>query len=200
LFLPKNSPQDKPQKATEFYLDNQNIDEVSNPHFKRYVADQQYIRSVKENHRTIYQVWKLTSNCGRSMLQWMFISAILAFAFGVGYYFMGGSICFNQDSLTRFFFGKSKPSFFGCIYYSVVTFTTLGFGDIIPVNDLARFVVMLEVILGYIMLGGLISIFSNKLARRSWLESLSFTLSGKCKTQTEIERGNPSTIRVLAIL
>jgi len=54
-------------------------------------------------------------------------------------------------------------------YYSVVTFTTLGFGDITPkVNEpLMQFYVMVEVVLGYIMLGGLISIFSNKLARRA---------------------------------
>lgn len=54
------------------------------------------------------------------------------------------------------------------MYYSVVTFTTLGFGDIVPIGHFwARFFVVLEVILGYIMLGGLISIFANKLARRS---------------------------------
>jgi hypothetical protein len=53
------------------------------------------------------------------------------------------------------------------IYYSVVTFTTLGFGDIVPKTNLAALLVMAEVILGYVMLGGLISIFATKLARRS---------------------------------
>jgi hypothetical protein len=49
----------------------------------------------------------------------------------------------------------------------VVTFTTLGFGDIKPVTNEAAWWVMAEVIAGYIMLGGLISILANKLARRS---------------------------------
>ncbi|MCH8291504.1 ion transporter [Candidatus Poribacteria bacterium] len=53
------------------------------------------------------------------------------------------------------------------MYYSVVTFTTLGFGDIVPKTAWARFFVTFEVILGYVMLGGLIGIFANKLARRS---------------------------------
>jgi hypothetical protein len=53
------------------------------------------------------------------------------------------------------------------IYYSIVTFTTLGFGDIYPKPGWLQFWVALEVILGYIMLGGLISILANKLARRS---------------------------------
>ena len=53
------------------------------------------------------------------------------------------------------------------IYYSVVTFTTLGFGDITPKTLEASRWLMAEVILGYVMLGGLISIFANKIARRS---------------------------------
>jgi len=52
-------------------------------------------------------------------------------------------------------------------YFSIVTFTTLGFGDITPANKAGEIWLALEVILGYIMLGGLISIFANKLARRS---------------------------------
>ena len=53
------------------------------------------------------------------------------------------------------------------IYYSVVTFTTLGFGDIVPQTQEAAWWVMAEVIIGYIRLGGLISILATKLARRS---------------------------------
>ena len=53
------------------------------------------------------------------------------------------------------------------IYYSVVTFTTLGFGDIVPQTSKAAWWVMAEVILGYTRLGGLISIMATKLARRS---------------------------------
>ena len=53
------------------------------------------------------------------------------------------------------------------VYYSVVTFTTLGFGDVVPKTNEAAWWVMAEVIVGYIMLGGLISIFATKIARRS---------------------------------
>ena len=51
-------------------------------------------------------------------------------------------------------------------YYSIVTFTTLGFGDIIPKTTIAAMCVTVEVILGYVMLGGLITIFASKLSRR----------------------------------
>jgi len=53
------------------------------------------------------------------------------------------------------------------VYYSVVTFTTLGFGDITPKTLGSAYWVMAEVVNGYLALGGLISILANKLARRS---------------------------------
>ena len=62
---------------------------------------------------------------------------------------------------------KTAPTWATMLYFSVVTFTTLGFGDVTPKTWLAELVVGLEVIAGYVMLGGLISIFANKLARRA---------------------------------
>jgi len=49
------------------------------------------------------------------------------------------------------------------------TFTTLGFGDITPNihSWRAQVIVTFEVVVGYVMLGGLISIFANILARRN---------------------------------
>ena len=49
------------------------------------------------------------------------------------------------------------------LYFSVVTFSTLGFGDVTPCNMAGQIAVMCEVFLGYVMLGGLISIFAMKL-------------------------------------
>ena len=63
---------------------------------------------------------------------------------------------------------QGAPVNFGsALYFSIVTFTTLGFGDVVAASRAARVLVGLEVIVGYIMLGGLISILANKLARRS---------------------------------
>lgn len=47
-------------------------------------------------------------------------------------------------------------------YFSAVTITTLGFGDIAPISDKARWAVALESILGIIFIG----LFLNALARR----------------------------------
>ena len=88
----------------------------------------------------------------------MLIAVVFAFIYHT---FGCDSITFSVDMA-----GK-QPDLRAYLYYSVVTFTTLGFGDIIPKTNWARLAVGAEVVLGYVMLGGLISIFANKLARRS---------------------------------
>jgi len=62
-------------------------------------------------------------------------------------------------------FGAHRD-FLASLYFSVVTMTTLGYGDILPTSAVARAVVMVQVLLGYMMLGGLLTIFNNKMARR----------------------------------
>ena len=49
------------------------------------------------------------------------------------------------------------------MYFSVVTFTTLGYGDILPISPLGKIMVIAEVSIGYIMLGLLVAIFSQRM-------------------------------------
>lgn len=50
-------------------------------------------------------------------------------------------------------FWKEPLSFVQSIYFSVVTITTLGYGDIVPVNDAARILTALEALLGLLFIG-----------------------------------------------
>lgn len=52
-------------------------------------------------------------------------------------------------------------------YFSTVTFTTLGFGDYYAKTASGEALVILEVICGYITLGLMLSVLSDKIARRS---------------------------------
>ncbi len=70
-----------------------------------------------------------------------------------------GAFNVSNDGLNDF----SWPTM---VYYSVVTFTPLGFGDVVPKTLGAACWVMAEVITGYIMLGSLISIFTTELVPR----------------------------------
>jgi hypothetical protein len=66
-----------------------------------------------------------------------------------------------------FDFGGSSSSWLTPFYHSVVTYTTLGFGDITPRHWAGEILVIVEVILGYTTLGLVLSILANKVARRS---------------------------------
>jgi uncharacterized protein YjbI with pentapeptide repeats len=135
------------------------------PLIARRTKDAWYLHSFKKSYPNIYRLWKITSNCGQSFIRWMFLSLIIAAFFAALYHciyvFYPGGPAFKGQYIS------SDYPFLSFFYYSIVTFTTLGFGDIIPTNVFTQLIVMLEVVLGYIMLGGLISIFANKLARRS---------------------------------
>jgi hypothetical protein len=126
------------------------------PEINRMTKDAWFLNDFKNNHPFIYKLWKLTSNCGRSILRWAAWALGIAGLFAVVYMLIGPE-AFNPRDYT----------WFSWFYYSIVTFTTLGFGDITPIKWSSEILVTIEVIFGYVMLGGLISIFANKLARRS---------------------------------
>ena len=164
----------KRQRATEFYLDSQHVDEVENPFFKRYVADQQYIRAFNQANPVLARLWRWSSDYGRSLALWASWSILFVFLFTIAYRFPAPSwmLSWLADFVPHFHqttdaYSGKPLTFWGCFYFSVVTFTTLGFGDVVGDNAAARFLVTLEVIVGYVMLGGLISIFANKFASRS---------------------------------
>ena len=52
-------------------------------------------------------------------------------------------------------------------WFSIVTFTTLGYGDVLPIRWIGELLVIIEVVLGYSMLRLLLSILANKVARLS---------------------------------
>ena len=135
----------------------------SSPRFVRFARDQEFIEEVRGNSQHLrywlfYLPWLISSDCGRSFMLWAGWSVLIALVFAFQYWSMGTA---QLDP------GHLDHSYWSMLYYSVVTFTTLGFGDIVPKTEAAAMWVMLEVAIGYVMLGGLISIFSNKLARRS---------------------------------
>lgn len=168
-FIKKNKKNFRYSNKTEFLPDNFKFilgDEViaRYPIISRKIRDDMFLLRFKEMHKWPFKVWFLFADCGRSFFRWalwcMLIALIFAFVYYNFFYLK------NQNLFEAKYISKSWPGF-SFIYYSVVTFTTLGFGDIIPKSGWLQFWVMIEVILGYIGLGGLISILANKLARRS---------------------------------
>lgn len=124
---------------------------------RRQILDQNYIHEFRNRgagHRIIFWVWWLTSDCGRSMLRWGVCTLLVTVFFGLGYMMVDVDFGPNPTDVSPF-------------YFSLVTITTLGFGDILPRSMGAQIMVMSEVAIGYMMLGGMLSIFSDKMARRA---------------------------------
>lgn len=179
-------------ETTDFFELNTNtvMDGSTNPYLKRYIDDEQWIKSWRErgggSRKALFVFWEVMSHCGRSFFLWASWSLSIALIFGFlyaqypfpswlswipGFEWLLTNVphpVLHIDSklgatgeLIR------ETTGFTPYYFSIVTFTTLGFGDVTPLGLAGEVWLAIEVVLGYVMLGGLISIFANKFARRS---------------------------------
>ena len=124
---------------------------------RREILDQNYLYEFRNRdrlHSVIYSVWKLTSDCGRSFTRWGLLTALTAVCFAMIYTMVEIDYGDYETPLSPF-------------YFSVVTLTTLGYGDALPASMPAQIVVLFEVVIGYVMLGGVLSIFANRMGRRA---------------------------------
>ena len=124
---------------------------------RRFIMDENYLYEFRTQNQVsaiLYKIWWLTSDCGRSFVRWGLWTMGVAFIF---------ALIFNFLELDY----GDYPSTFSPLYYSFVTLTTLGYGDVVPASPLAQIVSVIEVVVGYVALGGLLSIFATKMARRA---------------------------------
>jgi len=145
------------EKAVWIGADTRGVDHRGAFLILRHIRDENYIfefRNRSRYHSVLYWIWWLTSDCGRSLLRWALSIMVLSLVFA-GLY-----------GLVEIDYGPYKTPF-SAIYYSIVTLTTLGYGDVVPISLGAQIVVIAEALLGYVGLGGLLSILANKMARRA---------------------------------
>lgn len=135
-----------------------------NERLKKMLKEEAFVEEFALKHPWLYKLWIVTSDCGRSIGLWLLWMFITINGFAVTYLWVGAD-AFNFT--TKIGSMASQEHYLLYVYYSMVTFTTLGFGDITPVTPIAMFIVIFEVIVGFIMLGLLISLLANKVASRS---------------------------------
>jgi hypothetical protein len=137
--------------------------------FKRMAADQSYIDSMHWHwHRNPFQrmlffAWGWI-DYGRGLYRILFMALLLISMFGEIYSHYPDMVGLNCKPTT------DKCALHGAFtpfYFSVVTYTTLGFGDISAQTTEGEVAVAVEVLLGYLTLGLLSSVLADKVARRS---------------------------------
>ena len=129
--------------------------------FKRAAADQDFIDTLEAHLKgtrrmALFRAWGLI-DYGRSLLRVAAISFGLAAIYGVIYRIFPQILDYKDSANTWF-----TP-----YYFSIVTYTTLGFGDVRPATLAGEIIVSSEVILGYTTLGLLLSVLAQSIARRS---------------------------------
>jgi hypothetical protein len=127
--------------------------------FKTLAMDQCFIEEYKCKHKYGHFFWKLFSDCGRSMSRWLSWCVVVVMFFSYLHY----SFLKEEFNITD----NTVPNFFDVMYYNVMMFVTLGVDKIQPNETVGRVLIVVELIVAYIMLGGLVSIFTNRLAKRS---------------------------------
>ena len=145
-------------KGANFVLSRmKNADLSGSALLRRYIEDQNYLAEFREQRPILYKLWKISCDCGRNVWWWIGWSGFIVWFFGSLF------LTFLTNSLEV----SSVDNLFAAYYFSIVTFTTLGFGDVTPLTLGAQIAVVCEVILGYVMLGGLVSLLAVRLARRA---------------------------------
>ncbi|WP_294344504.1 ion channel [Prosthecochloris sp.] len=110
--------------------------------------NQQRIASLESAHPKFALFLRVTCDYGRSFTRFFGWATGVILFFGLLYFLIPGAI--------------SQHGILNSVYFSFVTFTTLGFGDITPVSMVAKLLVIVEVVMGYIMLGLLVAIVSRR--------------------------------------
>jgi len=87
-----------------------------------------------------------------------------AFTFTYAFVYFAGQLIEYSDGATEIDF-TTLGGFLTCFYFSVVTFTTLGFGDISPVTDAGRAVASVEAFTGAFMIALFVLVFGRKMIR-----------------------------------
>ncbi|MBT3326196.1 MAG: potassium channel family protein [Gemmatimonadales bacterium] len=165
LRRPGRYPKGPPGLGSRFVMDTEHIYEPTNPLFKRHVADQQFVRSYRDDHPRLGKLWRWSCDYGRSSVRWVAIS--LAVLLGSAWAYSPCSDWALVPLRANPVLNSPVDGWFKPVYFSVVTFATLGFGDITPCNTAGRVWVVGEVLAGYAMLGLLVSVVASRLLRRS---------------------------------
>lgn len=110
---------------------------------RAYFAEREYGKWL------LYSLWKLTSGYGESLLRWFTASIIVLSIFSALYSYF--------DAIS-----PQPSNWFDYIYFSVVTFSSLGYGDFHPDRTIGKILACTEIALGLIMFGVLLSFLGNR--------------------------------------
>lgn len=153
--FPKKGP------TTFLLVDVNALNKPENRQTKEYINWYQHIlnnlikyKELTRTERFSFSFSLLLTKCWDSYLVLAFWGLVVNILFSALFYINSSSFC------------KLNKNIFESFYYSVVTFTTIGYGEIYPIDIIGRSLVIVEGIIGYIVLGCFIFIIGHKAGKR----------------------------------
>ncbi len=159
------------QQAEEIYrnlrqtAEQQGLFESAGRFFQKEMVMRRKQFTPYSGKRIVSKLVDLFCGYGESPLRVILFSIILIIIFATLYFFSGLSFSgdtlgFNPDASLW----ENTKSYFSSLYFSVVTFTTLGYGDLVPIG-IARAFAALEAFLGSFTLALFVVVFVKKMTR-----------------------------------
>ena len=124
-----------------------------------------YRRKLASSWREWLSLWIFQPFTRYDKKEWLLFAGLFIACIILMSLFFGVLYC-NFEFIKFSEKNASPPSFWDSFYFSVVTFATLGYGDIKPSCIQGRMLAISEVILGYVILGLFISILARKITQR----------------------------------
>jgi hypothetical protein len=154
-------------KADWIGADIRDIDFAGAYLVRQHIIDENFLYEYKHQSRItrcVYFAWKWTSDCGRSLTRWGLFLSFNVVLFAFIYWGLDQTLPGDASHLKNI--DKLDGGFIRYLYYSVVTFTTLGYGDVSPTSTIGQGVLIVHIAFGYLGLGALLSILATKFASR----------------------------------
>jgi uncharacterized protein YjbI with pentapeptide repeats len=114
--------------------------------------------STSWKNRIWLNIYRIVGGYGEGPLNTAAVSGFIIILFALAY---GISGCLQYTVQNPCLSQQIKDS----IYFSFVTFTTLGLGDISPANDLGKFLICCEAVIGAFLIALFVVVFARKMMR-----------------------------------
>jgi hypothetical protein len=167
----EDSRRDYWQQAEEIYrnlrkaTEEEGLCEVSGHFFEREMVMRRFQMPLFSSRRLFSKIVDSFCGYGERPIRVVMFSMLAILFFGAGYFLLGINdnntlIAMNTDNSLL----VNIKHFFTCCYFSVVTFTTLGYGDLTPLG-VSRLLAAIEAFIGSFTLALFVVVFVKKMTR-----------------------------------
>lgn len=105
-----------------------------------------------------YKFLEMTSMYGDSFIRWGITAALFSLVMAFLYYLIDIEVGEQFKTIP-----SATAHWFDYIYFSIVTLTTLGIGDFVPKLFIGKFLISIESVFGFLMLGMFLYLIQKKL-------------------------------------